>query len=194
MVEINKGGSNKNNLDEKSKKISKSSTSNIISSNKVGPTIIASKISEIDLNDPTKLKSPKNEFENGKRRKSHRDFFRKKKEDKGNKSKRRISLGQVKKISQISQIFKEPEIDPNILERRRNRRKKFKSMKKAKKKRVKKDTNRIEKYKEMMSKERRIPFHPFTFQPKFLQVDENSPFCKKKLFSLSNFLRFSGPI
>lgn len=139
--------------------------------------MIPSKVSEIDRKDPLSLKtSPKMTLTSW-RRKSFKGI-RAKSRMTFKKKRRRTSYSELKRSTKISDLFKEQAIDAKILERRKHRRKKFKKMKKNKKKRKVKDNNRMIKYKEMMSKERRIPFHPFTCKPKFLQVDKNSPFCK----------------
>lgn len=151
--------------------------SKFFSSNIVGPTVIPSKVSEIDRKDPLSLKTSPKMMLRSWRRKSFKGI-QSKSGFAFKKKKRRISYSEIKKSSKISDLFKEQKVDPEILERRKNRRRKFKKMKKNKKKRKVKDNNRIIKFKEVMSRERRIPYHPFTCEPKFLQTDKNSPFRK----------------
>lgn len=146
-------------------------------------TIIASKNSEIDINDPKNLQknlSPKSFFSSNQRRKSIKGGFKKSRLKHNN---RRKSYRQ-NKVSNVSEIFKEKEINRDIFENRKKRRKRFKKMKKTRRKTKKINEDRLKKYKEMAKKERRIPFHTFTCVPKFLQVDEDMPFCK--IFFLTN--------
>jgi len=76
----------------------------------------------------------------------------------------------------IGELFKEPSVGPDMLERRTNRRKKLIRQQKEVVRTKKKNLVRSEKFSQMLNRERRIPFHQFTSRPRYVVVDKHYPF------------------
>ena len=78
----------------------------------------------------------------------------------------------------IPDVLRNPELDTETLGKRLNRRQRLMTKTVVRKTRRVFNKAKKEKYKRVMKKDRRIPFHKFTFRPKFVEVDDNFPFSK----------------
>ena len=78
----------------------------------------------------------------------------------------------------IPDVLRNPDLDEKTLGNRIHRRKRLTKKNEVRKSMWSFNKAKKEKYKRVMKKMRRIPFHRFTYKPRFVEVDENFPFSK----------------